>query len=435
MAEPLLIEPLAGPLAAVVALPGSKSITNRALVCAALADGTSHLRDALEADDTYAMVAGLQALGIEVDAHWDEHDIEVRGCAGRPSADAAIVDARLSGTTARFLLPVAALGEGHRRVDGSNRMRERPMADAIDAVRALGAGVSDVGAPGHLPVDLVGGSLVGGEISMRGDASSQFLSGLLLAAPAMPRGLTVHVEGPLVSRPYVTMTTRVMAAFGVETAQPNASTWVVAPQVYRGTDYAIEPDASAASYVFAAAVIVGGSVRVRGLGEEALQGDLAFVDLLERMGARVERSGPDTVVSSDGPLRGIEAVMTDISDTAQTLAVVAAFAEGPTTVTGIGFIRGKETDRIHAVVTELRRLGIDAEEQPDGFVVRPGPIRPGIVRTYDDHRMAMAFALIGLRVPGLHIADPGCVSKTFPRYWQLFDELRGSGSGTMVLPS
>lgn len=435
MTEPLLIEPLNGPLAAVVSLPGSKSITNRALVCAALAGGSSHLRHALEADDTYAMVAGLQALGVEVDAHWNERRIEVQGCAGRPMADAAIVDARLSGTTARFLLPLAALGAGHRRVDGSNRMRERPMADAIAAARALGAEVAHAGAPGHLPVDLVGGSLVGGEISMRGDASSQFLSGLLLAAPAMPRGLTVHINGPLVSRPYVTMTTRVMAAFGVDATQPDPVTWAVAPQLYRGTDYVIEPDASAASYVFAAAVIVGGSVRVRGLGAGALQGDLAFVDLLERMGARVDRSGPDTVVASDGPLRGIDVEMSDISDTAQTLAVVAAFADGPTTIRGIGFIRGKETNRIEAVVTELRRLGINAEEQSDGLVVRPGPLRPGLVQTYDDHRMAMAFALVGLRVPGVQIADPGCVTKTFPGYWRLLDELRGSGTGTMVLPA
>ena len=251
----------------------------------------------------------------------------------------------------------------------------------------------------------------------------------------MPGGLTVHVDGPLVSRPYVTMTMRVMAAFGVQVTQPDDATWVVAPQEYRGTDYVIEPDASAASYVFAAAAIVGGSVRVRGLGRDALQGDLAFVDLLEQMGAEVDRSGPDTVVSRSGPLLGIDASMTDISDTAQTLAAVAAFADGPTTVSGIGFIRGKETDRIHAVVTELQRLGIDAEEQPDGFVVRPGPIGAGVVQTYDDHRMAMAFALIGLRAPGVQIADPACVSKTFPGYWLLLDELRGSAAGTMVQPS
>ena len=235
MSEPIRIEPLVGPLAALITLPGSKSITNRALVCAALANGTSHLRNALEADDTYAMVAGLQALGIEVRAHWDDSQIEVTGCAGQPVADAVIVDARLSGTTARFLLPMAALGEGHRRVDGSNRMRERPMVDAIDALRALGADVVNIGAPGHLPVDVIAGTLMGGEVSMRGDASSQFLSGLLLTAPAMPGGLTVHVGGPLVSRPYVTMTMRVMAAFGVEVTQPDDATWVVAPQEYCGT--------------------------------------------------------------------------------------------------------------------------------------------------------------------------------------------------------
>jgi len=423
MSEPLLVRPIDGPLNAVVRLPGSKSITNRALVCAALAEGTSRLRGVLEADDTYAMVAGLRSLGVAVDAQWAERRLEVHGCRGRPLADTAVVDARLSGTTARFLLPVAALGEGLRRIDGSSRMRERPMATAVDAVRGLGAEVVDSGAPGHLPVDVVGGTLVGGEILVRGDVSSQFLSGLLLAGPAMPRGLVVHVDGPLVSRPYVTMTTSVMADFGVVVTHPDPTTWSVEQQGYRAADYDIEPDASAASYVFAAAAIVGGTVRVEGLGVGALQGDLAFVDLLEQMGAHVQRSGVTTVVTSDGPLRGIEADLADISDTAQTLAVVAAFAEGSTRVTGVGFIRGKETDRIHAVVTELRRLGVDAEEEPDGFVVRPGPIRPGLVQTYDDHRMAMAFALAGLRIPGVAIRDPGCVSKTWPEYFSMLDAL------------
>lgn len=427
--DPLPIEPLGGPVDADVDLPGSKSITNRALVCAALADGESTLRHALRADDVRAMHDGLRALGIEIRGGGEpgggqDDLLQVLGCAGRPPAPLAIVDAQLSGTTSRFLLPVAALSAGTVRVDGALPLRARPMGPSLDALRALGATVVDVGAPGHLPVDLSGGPVAGGEITVPGDASSQFLSGLLLAGPAMRTGLTIRVEGELVSQPYVEMTVAVMAAFGVTVEHPDERTWRIEPQPYRPAGYAIEPDASAASYAFAIPAILGGTVRVDGLGTASLQGDVAFVDLLARMGARVEQTATTTTVHGTGALHGIEADLREISDTAQTLAVVAAFADSPTRVTGIGFIRRKETDRIHAVVTELRRAGIDADEEPDGFVVRPGPVRPATVDTYDDHRMAMSFALLGLRAPGIRIADPGCVSKTFPGYWAMLDGLR-----------
>ncbi|MGQ0433871.1 MAG: 3-phosphoshikimate 1-carboxyvinyltransferase [Microthrixaceae bacterium] len=430
--DSLLVEPIAGPLDATVSIPGSKSLTNRALVCAALAVGESVLDHALRADDTHAMVEGLTALGVTVAPAWAGDRIVVQGCAGVPPADVAIVDALLSGTTSRFLLPLAALGSGTRRVDGAPRLRARPMAPAIEALRTLGASVRDVGAPGHLPVELVGGTLRGGEVTISGDVSSQFLSGLLLAAPAMPDGLTVRLSTPLVSRPYVEMTVAVMRAFSVAAEQADDRTWVVAPQPYRATTYAIEPDASAASYAFAAAAIVGGTVRVEGLGTGSLQGDAGFVDLLAEMGAIVERTASSTTVRRDGPLRGIDADMSQISDTAQTLAVVAVHAEGPTRISGIGFIRGKETDRIGAVVAELRRAGIDAQEEADGFVVQPGEVRPADIATYDDHRMAMAFALLGLRTPGIRILDPACVTKTFPGYWAMLDSLRRPDR---VLPS
>jgi 3-phosphoshikimate 1-carboxyvinyltransferase len=382
------------------------------------------------------MVEGLLALGARIDADWPERTVGVTGTAGRPVADLALVDGRLSGTTSRFLLAVAGLGKGLRRVDAAHRMRERPMGDVLDALRDLGAVVRDVGAPGHLPVEVEGGSLEGGEVEVRGDRSSQFLSALLLAGPAMPAGLTVRVAGALVSQPYVAMTVDVMAAFGVTVGQPDERTWVVDPSSYAPTTYAVEPDASAASYAFAAGALLGGRVTVEGLGEDAIQGDLAFTDLLAQMGATVERSATATTVTGTGALHGIDVDMADLSDTAQTLAVVAAFADGPTRVSGIGFIRGKETDRIRAVVTELRRLGIDAVEEPDGFVVHPGSLRPATVQTYDDHRMAMSFALAGLRVPGIEISDPGCVAKTFPGYWDLLDELRRpQADGTMVRPA
>jgi 3-phosphoshikimate 1-carboxyvinyltransferase len=310
------------------------------------------------------------------------------------------------------------------------------MGPSIHALRQLGVTVVEAGAPGHLPVDLSQGPAAGGEVEVAGDASSQFLSGLLLAGPAMRTGLTLRVDGPLVSAPYVEMTTAVMAAFGVDVTRPDATTWAVAPQSYRGTRYRIEPDASAASYAFAAAAMVGGRVRVEGLSPASLQGDVAFVDLLERMGAQVERSSSAITVTGTGALRGIEADLSQISDTAQTLAAVAVFAEGPTRLTGIGFIRHKETDRIGNVVAELRRAGIGAEEEADGFVVHPGDAKPTTIETYHDHRMAMAFALLGLRSPGIRISDPGCVAKTFPGYWAMLQGLRdGGGSTGRVLPS
>ena len=431
--DPMPVTPIDGPIDVVVSLPGSKSITNRALVCAALADGTSTLTGALHADDTEAMVEGLEALGVGIDARWGAGELVVEGTAGRPVADVAMVDARLSGTTSRFLLPVAALGEGLRRVDAANRMRERPMGEVLDAVRALGGEVHDVGAPGHLPVEVVGGTLAGGEVAVRGDVSSQFLSGLLLAGPAMRTGLVARLVGALVSEPYVDMTVAVMARFGATVRHPDDRTWEVEPQRYRATDLAIEPDASAASYVFAAAALLGGRATVPGLGTDSLQGDLAFVDVLEQMGAHVERGTDATTVTGRGPLHGVEVDLRHLSDTAQTLAVVAAFAEGPTRVTGIGFIRGKETDRVGNVVAELRRLGVGAEEEPDGFTIRPAAVRAATVQTYDDHRMAMAFALAGLRVDGVQIADPGCVAKTFPGFWRLLDELRAPSQANAMV--
>ena len=427
--DPLPVVPLTRPLDAVVRVPGSKSITNRALACAALAQGESELHGALEADDTLAMVDGLQALGVEVLPHWEDRLIDVQGCAGRPPAQLALVHARLSGTTSRFLLPLAGLGTGTTRVDGDHGLRVRPMGDVVGAIRALGGVATEIGAPGHLPIQIHGGPLAGGRVDLPGDTSSQFLSGLLLSGPAMRTGLEVRVTTELVSRPYVDMTIAVMAAFGGRVDQPSLDRWIVEPGAYRGTTYHVEPDASAASYAFAAAAIVGGSVTVEGLGTDSLQGDLGFVDLLERMGATVERSTDRITVTGTGRLQGIEADLSQLSDVAQTLAVVAAFADSPTRVTGIGFIRGKETDRVGNVVAELRRARIDAVEERDGYLVRPGRVYPVTIDSHGDHRMAMAFALLGLRAEGIRIADPTCVAKTFPGFWAMLEELRGERGG------
>lgn len=427
--DPYPVVPLDGPLDATVELPGSKSITNRALVCAALADGTSTLRGVLDADDTTAMARGLRALGADITI-LDDVAI-VHGTAGALPAvasadDSVTVDADLSGTTARFLLAVAALAEGTVTVDGGAPLRERPVADGVRALVWLGRDA--VASEGdRLPVTVRPDRSVdrlAKAIAVRGDVSSQFLTGLLLAAPCLPEGLEIVVDGPLQSRPYVDMTLAVMAAFGVTVDEVDTNRFRVPPGGYRAADHRIEPDASAASYFFAAAALCGGTVTVPGLGSGSLQGDLRFVEVLRALGADVEVAADRTTVRG-GRLGGGLVEMGDISDTAQTLAAIAPCATGPITIEGIGFIRRKETDRIAAVVTELRRLGVDAVELDDGLRVEPGPVAPGVVQTYHDHRMAMSFAVLGLRVAGVEIADPGCVSKTFPTFWDVLDEMRG----------
>jgi 3-phosphoshikimate 1-carboxyvinyltransferase len=397
-----------------VKVPGSKSLTNRALVCAALAEGTSTITGALVADDTAAMTDCLRGLGASVE--WDGTTVTVTGVAGRVTVEAADLDARLSGTTSRFVLPLLALGGGRYRLDGREPLRRRPMGPSLEALRDLGAAVEEEGAPGHLPV-VVSGPARGGEARVPGDLSSQFVSGLLLAAPAMPQGLHIQLSSTLVAAPFVEMTAVVMRQFGAEVEGLH-----VRPGTYRARAYAVEPDASAASYFFAAAAITGQTVTVEGLGEGSLQGDLGFTDVLVEMGASVTVTDSTTVTGSG--LRGIEVDLSTMPDMAQTFAVVAACAEGPSRVRGVEVIRGHETDRIHAVVTELRRCGIGAEETDDGFTIEPAPIRPAVVQTYDDHRMAMSFALLGLREPGIEIADPGVVAKTFPGYWDALARLQ-----------
>ncbi|MEV0898033.1 3-phosphoshikimate 1-carboxyvinyltransferase [Actinoplanes sp. NPDC049802] len=411
MPDVLAVAPLAKPVDATVQPPGSKSITNRALLCAALADGVSTLSGALFADDTRAMMGAVSALGATVTLSESERTVVVRGIDQGRTGGGSRIDARQSGTTSRFLLPAAALLDGRTVVDGSEQLRARPFGPVLDALRQVGAGVEELDRPGHLPAAVTGPAR-GGPVEVSGHISSQFLSGLLMAGPLMDRGIDVTLTSPLVSVPYVEMTKAVMAAFGV-----TVSGLTVAAGAYRPADYAIEPDASAASYFLGAAAITGGRVTVSGLGTGSLQGDVRFADVLERMGATVTRTADAMTVRGGDRLRGVDVDMADISDTAQTLAAVAVFADGPTRVRGIGFIRGKETDRVGAVVTELRRAGIDAVEDDDGFTIHPGTPRPTRFATYDDHRMAMSLSLLGLRAPGIEITDPGCVSKTYPGYF------------------
>jgi 3-phosphoshikimate 1-carboxyvinyltransferase len=409
------IQPLSGPPDVDIRVPGSKSLTNRALIAAALAAGVSTLRGVLFADDTEAMLDSLTRLGVRLEIDREAEVVVVHGTSGEIPATEADLDARQSGTTARFLLPVLALGHGRYRLDGDPQLRSRPLGPGIDALRQLGVQIVEEGVPGHLPVTVEAYGLAGGSVTIDGETSSQFVSGLMLAAPCAQGDLTIEVTGRQVSRPYVDMTIEVARQFG---ATGGASG-------YSAADVSIEPDASAASYFFAAAAMTGGRVTVPDLGSGSVQGDIAFVEVLAQMGARVEQTAGSTTVTG-APLRGINTDLADLSDTAPTLAVVAPFASSATEATGIGFIRSKESDRIAAVVTELRRCGIDASEQPDGFVVRPGVPHGSTIETYGDHRMAMSFALLGLVTPGITITDPDCVAKTFPDYWTRLDGLRAT---------
>ena len=404
---------------AVIRPPGSKSITNRALVCAALAAGESVLEGALFAHDTQAMMRAAVALGAELETDEAASRITVRGAGADVASVPSHVDAGQSGTTSRFALAALALGAAEHVLDGDPQLRARPLAPLVDALTALGVHVRALGQPGRLPL-AVRGPARGGPVAIAGNLSSQFVSGLLLAGPRMERGLEIELSSPLVSVPYVEMTRAVMAAFGVAGAGLR-----VAHAAYAPARYAIEPDASAASYFLAAAAITGGRVAIEGLGAGSIQGDVAFAGVLEQMGARVERSPARIVVSGAGELHGVDVDMSDISDTAQTLAAVAAFATSPTRVRGIGFIRAKETDRIAAIVAELARAGVRAQAHDDGFAIQPGEVRGARFETYDDHRMAMSLALLGLRVPGVEIADAGCVAKTYPGFFADLDRLRG----------
>lgn len=425
----LALQPLERPVDATIDVPGSKSHTNRALLCAALAAGRSRLARVLVADDTEAMMGALAALGAPARPDPDGAGTVVDIGGGlspdlveTTATDRLAVDVAQSGTTGRFLLPVLAATPGRFVLDGHAQLRARPFGPQLEALRAQGA---DIGGD-RLPFEIDGRRLDGGTLRVAADLSSQFLSGLLLAAPLAAGETTITVDGPVVSRPYVELTTSTMAHFGVEvdvSAQGDETIYRVPAQPYQAADLALEPDASAASYFFALAAVTGGRVRVEGLGAGTIQGDLEFVELLGAMGAQVEIGPTWTEVRGTGTLRGIEADLSDLSDTAQTLAVVAAFADSPTTITGIGFIRHKETDRIGATVNELRRRGLRATEEPDGMVIHPGVPRPGPVRTYDDHRMAMSFALLGMVHPGIEIENPGCVSKTFPDFFERLDRL------------
>ncbi len=438
LSNPLPIHPV-GSINSEIRPPGSKSITNRALVIAALAKGSSFLRHALDSEDTRLMIHALQSIGVEITHYPKQETILVKGCAGRLPKNSIDIFVGNSGTTIRFLTAMVTLGRGTYRLDGIDRMRQRPIEPLLKALQNLGVNCHCENNTGCPPVVIQANGLKGGQTNICTQVSSQYLSGLLLAAPYAQSNIELRVTGPLVSTPYLNMTTDLMRHFGVTVEAPplpnkrHASLTypssqqnkylISAPQSYLGKDFTIEPDASAASYFFAAAAITGGKVRVHGLSQQSLQGDLDFVLLLERMGCSINFTQTYTEVCG-ASLNGIEVDMADISDTVPTLAVVALFAKGPTAITGIEHIRVKETDRIAAVSTELRKLGATVKEEQGGMIIHPPSDRynsidgPVLIETYNDHRMAMSFALAGLRFPDVHICDPQCVDKTYPDFFR-----------------
>jgi 3-phosphoshikimate 1-carboxyvinyltransferase len=427
MTDSIEIMPVSGPLDARIRPPGSKSITNRALVCAALAEGDSELRGALDSEDTRVMIAALGELGIQIESADAGRTLNVAGCDGQIPAHRADLFVANSGTTMRFLTALAALGNGDYRLDGIARMRERPIGDLIEALEALGATIQCKEATGCPPLIVRGHGLHGGQAEIKGNVSSQFLSALMMAAPYAEAPVELGIVGGLVSAPYVSITQRVMKSFGGEAIAAESYGWIsiANDRRYRGQRYEIEPDASAASYFFAAAAIAGGRVTVEGLSRHSLQGDIAFCECLKAMGARVTYESNSITVEGDW-LKGIDVDMNAISDTVQTLAVTALFADGPTRIRNVGHIRHKETDRLAATAAELRKLGAAVEEMDDGLAIIPGPLQGAEIDTYNDHRMAMSFALAGLKTAKVVIRDPGCVEKTYPAFFA--DLRRATGS-------
>jgi 3-phosphoshikimate 1-carboxyvinyltransferase len=433
--DQLAIQPFAGPpLWANVTVPGSKSITNRALVLAALASRWTdvELHAALKSEDTEVMVDCLRRLGFTVQADWPTIRL-LKNTSGRViPAESADLFVANSGTTIRFLAAMLALGKGTYRLDGVPRMRERPIQDLLDALSQLGVEATSDAKSGCPPITIRANGWTTAEVRVKAGVSSQFLSGLMLAAPFAALPIHIDIEGPVVSEPYIDMTYRMLRESWSVNIERTANGYSVHPLT--ATDlviskYEVEPDASSASYFFATAAITGGRVTVSGYLPElaSLQGDIEFLEVLRQMGCGVERdlvwNVVDGPLNTGQPLRGIDVDMNAISDTVMTLGAVACFAEGPTRIRNVAHIRHKETDRIAALATELRRLGAEVEEFADGLTIHPRPLHGATVETYNDHRMAMSLALIGLKVPGVVIKNPACVAKTYPGFWQDLERL------------
>ena len=420
--DELEIIPLERPPDATVRVPGSKSVTNRALLVAALADGPSRIINPLFSDDSFWLMDALVRLGIDLSADRDGGEVGVKGRGGGIPASDVDLFVGNAGTVARFLPPALALGPGPYTVDGAPRMRERPISDLVDGMRQLGAAVEYAGAGESFPLKISGGGIRGGEARISGTRSSQFASGLLMAAPYADAPVTLRVDGRE-QWPYIGITVAVMRAFGVDVGEA-PDLFTVQPAVYRPRHYTVEPDASAASYFMAAAAVTGGRVEIPDLGSASPQGDLRFAEVLQNMGCKVQTTPRSIEIRGPDRLRGVDVDMNALSDTMMTLAAIAPFAQSPTTIRNVAHTRLQETDRLSALATELDRLGLTTHQTSSSIRIIPQKPRSAVVRTYGDHRMAMAFAVTGLVTPGIVIEDPGCVTKTFPEFFSRLEGLR-----------
>ena len=418
------IQPIRKPLDATIEVPGSKSYTNRALLVAALARGASTLTGALFSDDTHYMCNALQNLGVEIDAVEKRAMFDVSGNGGDIPVSSAELYIGNSGTTSRSLTAYVSLGHGRFVIDGDEPMRHgRPISDLLDALTQIGVSARSQYDNGHLPVIVEASGLEGGRTRLDVSKSSQFLTALLLIAPCAKNDVEIEVVGDR-EMPYIDITLAVMEAFGVQVVSEGYKYFrIEGGQRYQPRIYNVEPDASNASYFFAAAALTGGRVTVQHLHLDSMQGDVQFVRILEQMGCQVAVSDIGITVTGPHQLKGVDVDMRAISDTALTLAAIAPFADSKVTIRNIEHTRWQETDRIHAMVTELRRLGVPVIEHQDGLEVSPSSITPAAIDTYEDHRMAMAFSLVGLKARGIRINDPDCVSKTFPNYFEVLQGL------------
>ena len=425
------ILPVSRPFHATVVVPGSKSITNRALPIAALATGSTQLSGVLFADDTWRMLECLQSLGVGLEINEARRQVFVQGTGGDLPVDQSNLFCGNSGTTIRFLAALCAASRGKHTLDGIERMRQRPIQELAAAIESLGGKITFMDKPGYPPLETMGGGLAGGVCHFANTKSSQYISAVLMAAPLALRDVQIVLEGPVTSEPYVQMTLAMMEQFGIRVGLAPADPknleagrvlTVPAGQHSVGRAYTIEPDASNASYFLAAAALIPGStVIIPGLGRNSLQGDVLFADVLSQMGARLFLDADEIRLTGTTQLRGLNINMNSIPDMVQTLSVLALFARGPTHISNIGNLRIKETDRLAALENELTRLGARVRTTADSITIEPPEkITPATIETYDDHRMAMAFAVAGLRADGIRIAKPECCGKTYPEFFADF---------------
>lgn len=409
-----------------VYMPGSKSITNRALIIGALSDGETCFKNALFSDDTKYMQKALKDVGIHVHSNELTNEIRITGTNGQFNTPSNEIFVGNAGTAMRFLTTFFTLGNGKFILTGDDRMQERPIRDLVDGLKNLSVKINYLKNEGCPPLEIHANGLKGGKTTMKGEVSSQYFSSLLLSGCYAENDIEIKVDGDLVSKPYIDITSKLMSDFGVGFVNMDYQQFKIpAKQIYRHQKtYFIEGDASNASYFFGAAAVTGGKIRVYNVSKDTIQGDIQFVELLKQMGCQVEYGINYIEVIGNKKLKGIDVDMRHISDVVQTLSVVALFAEGKTVIRNVANMRVKETDRIHALYNELTKIGAEVEEKEDGLVITPkDKYNACEIETYNDHRMAMSFSLAGLRIKGINLLDPNCVSKTFPNYFKLFEKI------------